>query len=401
MEVLKLVIADKDEEFINRFNQYIRFFDIKKVMIHKSFNDFDLFQQYLNACEEYVVILVNEEWSKRSVSCDCHDDHKNETMQSCSTWVTQHVRPGKLRRIITISERQGELGCHHLPIVHKYQPLHELIESLQELCTLEQVSPRKRMIQHTCIISFYAAVGGCGKTTAAINAAKQLTERKQRTLFVSLEACSTLSSLIDLTASHRFDKLLYDLKHKHEEHIIQELDKYINYDDRLGFDCLVPMNDVHNSLDIEMANISLLLRLLQQSRDYDVIIIDLDGAVSPTSCAALAASDVIIWLMLDDATGIHRMQRLLQEHPHIAALPYDQWQQSVVFVMNKYLGQLHNELLYTDDVRVAHYLPYIPQWKGIASMTDWFQSPVFNQSIATLLDDVLNESSQPVAREAV
>lgn len=390
MKALRMVIADKDEEFVMRFNEYLSERQDSRVMIVKSFTQFERFQQYFTHVDNRVVLLVSGQWLQQLVTCRCdHRDLQEHDANSASVF-TSCQQLGRATLVIVLDDVRSERTCDNVSYIVQYQPLNDFLD---EVCALSDFRWSTDQDDHSSdvqqlIISFFSAVGGIGKSTAVFNAVKRMTEQKQRVLLINLEALSGMSLHVSLNANEDFSKLLYYLKLNEEEAVMEWLHQHIQHDSKLRCDYIAPPSHCRDYMDTSAADIRLLIHLLQRKWSYDAIVIDLDSSLSTATRGALEVSDRIIWLVTDDVTCCFKTQQLMHELPHMMHMTPDSLQKRTIFTMSKFLGHSLNEY---DGLPITRYLPYVPQWKMINDVNQLYESEAYTKSIDQLMHDAQQE----------
>lgn len=363
MEKINLIIADADEEYINYFTSFVRNSELNRTIVIQSCTKFEKLKVCLRDRKEKVILLLSSDWIS--------DIDKKEQI---------HV-------LVTLAE--SNVGTEEVDnlTLFKYQPLNELLSKLMTFYYDEQ-KISKIGHENTSIVSFYSTIGGAGKTTAAINLAKQLSLFNEKVLYLNLEAISSVELFLQISETDEFARLLYYAKSK-PDGLHMELQKLVRYDSTLKIDYIHPLQNVKDIEDIEMEDIQTIIQSLVDHQKYNVIIIDLDSSLHPRVWAAMEASRHIIWLLSDDIQCRLKTKKIWKELISLYDMDSEQFKLKNHFIINKYTGAVMNDFE-TNEIQMSSFLPYIPQWKSVHEGQQLFSSDMFNRSMLKLYRTIEN-----------
>ncbi|MNI23452.1 Iron-sulfur cluster carrier protein [compost metagenome] len=287
-------------------------------------------------------------------------------------------------------------------MLSKYQPLHHLLTNVLNI--VRGIKGEIRQINgNTRIIAVYSTVGGCGKTTVALNLARQLAADGGNVFYLNLEtvrsglACESGPA----KAGYRTDstgeglaKLLYDLKASEDrkETIRSPVAAYAYRDSELQGDRFDLPDNLDELLEMEVKDTTRLIDYIADSGSYDVIVVDADSFPNDRTDAMLARADRIIWLVTENEDVLNKTGTWLNylERSHYSE--YSILVEKTLFVMNRYSGEM-SESIQRKELRIEATLSYIPAWnKGV---DDILHSPIFQRDVHKLClalhEEVANE----------
>jgi cellulose biosynthesis protein BcsQ len=352
MGTIQLIIALEDQEYAELLMNYIHNSEYADKVSVMMFTRFDSFNQVLEEGVPADLSLVQPEW------------------------MSGRRRPPQWRTMAYLTEQAMEGG--EALVLSKYQPLSRLMENL--LAGYYELAGTKPVRESACraetkIISVYSASGGTGKTTVALNLAKQLSIMRYRVFYLNLEGLSGLSALLGADNDDGFSQMLYFIKSRSPA-LDEKLRQYVREDRRIGahrFDPPVHLDDMRLMTDEDA---KLMLTTLADSGRYDIIVADLESSLHERVIACLDLSGQIIWLVVDEPQCLHRTEMLLTKLQHERG-----YATKTELVVNRFTGTWSgawNSYSY----KPAAILPYIPHWKQPESLANLLASSVFNRNLS-------------------
>ncbi|MFD7524720.1 AAA family ATPase [Paenibacillus chitinolyticus] len=272
--------------------------------------------------------------------------------------------------------------------IYRYQPFRTMLRDLL-LRAAEQSGgpgPGKTGFRSGCtsVLAVYSAFGGSGKSVLALNMATQLAAQGRKVLYVTLEAVSSSALLMKDGPPDSFSRLLYAWR--------KSRDRTADYADLLqcrhpayGFDYLAPLPNIREADELQEEDVSGLVGRIADSGICDVLLLDLDSVVQPRTLGALRASDIVLWLVTQDAHALYKTRKVLEAmKPILSMSSMESCTSKSLFVVNKYTGG-DLGLVKEYDVAVFETLPYIPAWKTVSDPADWLGDPVFAAQVGHML----------------
>ncbi|RCX20433.1 cellulose biosynthesis protein BcsQ [Fontibacillus phaseoli] len=363
---VRLVLAVQDEQYIEPFLHYVRCSEFDRRLIITAFSRKDAFLKFL-ACAEMVDSVLGELSFLESVDAEIQ---------------------GRVS-LICLSEGGRQSGPWRQ--LSKYQPLHLLLSDLLEILrgtTREGITPLEG---RAMLIGVTSTVGGCGKTTLALNVARQLAAEGGKVFYLNLE---TVQSGIWLEGQEArkegqrtgLARLLYDLKSAEDrkEPLKFPVSAYAYRHPVLQGDTFGPVDNLNELLEMERKDTAELIDYIACSGLYDTVIIDTDSFPNNRTETVLERSDKLVWLVTDDwdvmrKTGVW-LGHLERSNPSM----YNTVIGKTLFAANRVSGEVTVSLP-KRDMTIEATLSFIPAWsQGSPQSSGLMHSPVYQRDVMKL-----------------
>lgn len=288
--------------------------------------------------------------------------------------------------------------------IMKYQPLPSILAKWEELLLRSSRRERGRFTgEQTWVIGVTSASGGCGKTTVALNLAKQLGRSGYSVFYLNLETIDSTGPFLHTTSIERqsesggdsFSQLLYQLRankvqgsrfHGEKKDRI-DLKPYTIRNERIQADCFVPAKNRKELLQMSKSDTSDLIRLIVESGQYHFVIADHDSVWDLRSEAVMEESQLLVWLLSDDIHTMNKYKEWMKFHEQLDSAQYENMMGKTLYVINRYMGSLVNELP-GEGMIAEHYLPYIPSWKQMREPDLLLSSPIYQKEMSKLCEAI-------------
>ncbi len=365
MRKLKIFVCGSDEPYLQMLVRYVNTSEFHHKLAMQSFTQMDLFEQACAAGEKADLYLFE--------GMDQPDFGANNDFAV------------KVELIDNEHEHRYKEQARY---VLKYQSLQRLLSQLMEICfeAREELNTGSER-RGTKLISVYSATGGSGKTTVALNLAKQFAVRGLQTLYVNMELNQAACKLLSCHDENDGMKLLYYLK-ADKSKLNSVIGQFIRRHPQHKFDFLVPPKFMDEWLELSDSEVEELLKGLIGHAQYDAVILDIDSSFRSAFAAAFPLSRQIVWLVTDHLQCREKNLKVLQSLQR-------QWKEKFEskvmsncwFVMNKRVEAfVSTSKQWTDGYELAYELPYEPAWKVMNKGEQLFASELFNKSLAGLSD---------------
>lgn len=282
--------------------------------------------------------------------------------------------------------------------IAKFQALPELCEALLQACSKEGMPAGKaaRKGDGAVTIGFVSAVGGSGKTTAAVNMAKQLGGLGCSVFYLNLEAMN--SSAVFSRPNRKAEdaqglpRLLYEMKAAQESKNPAPIpiEPFSVKHPAMKCDWFEPVSNRNEILQLGKADVLNLIERIAACGSYDVVIADTDSGMNDRTSAVLEGCEHLVWILLDDLIHMYKSGQQLaymeRSHPEAFGLVAGKSR----FIVNRFAGSLANtppEIIREID----GVFPYIPSWKQNHNEELLLSSPIFQRDMLKLCRDLLGE----------
>ena len=291
--------------------------------------------------------------------------------------------------------------------IRKYQSLPAILAKWEEVLLSSSRRERGRFNgEQTWVIGVTSASGGCGKTTVALNLAKQLGRSGYSVFYLNLETIDSTEPFLHTSSTSSiegqfesggdlFSQLLYQLRANkisnnsfHEEKNDRiDLRPYTVRNERIQADCFIPAKNRKELLQMSKSDTSELIRLITESGQYHFVIADHDSVWDLRSEAVMEDSQLLVWLLSDDIHTMNKCKEWMKFHRQLDPEQYENRMRKTWYVINRYMGNMVNEL--PDEGMIAeHYLPYIPSWKQMREPDLLLSSPIYQKEMNKLCETI-------------
>ncbi|WP_026521460.1 hypothetical protein [Butyrivibrio sp. VCB2001] len=293
MNCVTMAVFDSDALYCERLSEYLRS-HLKLSFEIMSFTEGGKLLEYLD--ENEIALLVVSESDARGLN--------RETFGRNCRNIMILDEDGKNEELEELSISYG-IGIFH---VSKYLPAAEIVDRVLELCIsgAEGFSGLKvKALDSTSkLLGFYTPVSRCGQTSFSIKMGEALA-RKGRTILLSFESFSAITSLFEQEAEEDITDLLYFAD--------CERDKFCLYLEKIkrtrnGLDFIAPAKTAMQVKEISYEKIRELVELLAREAGYQYILFDLkdypDGFFE-----ILDMCDIVYTVMRNNSADHYRLGR--------------------------------------------------------------------------------------------
>jgi len=361
MEKLTVIVADSNREYVEMLLRFVRGSEFAGSLSVKAFSEKEALHSYLRAHSTPHIVLIEPAFLP--------DD-----AQSIAAGIVILLLPSHF------AKEEGQL-----PSLFKYQPLHQLLNTMKTMY-LERhavVVERAESNGSARVIACYSIVGSCGKTTAAINLARQLSLQGSKVLYVNLETVSSSPVWFGTSSNQEMSEILYYVQ-TNTKQAAAKIEQYLKKDASTGLDYLEPLTNLQDIHDVRQADVTELLDTITRSFSYDYVIVDGDSGFQERTLAVLAYCHAVLFLLLDDVQCMYKTVVGLAELQRLDEQAHASLRAKMHAVVNKYTGTLANSDE-AKDLNIQGFLPYIPLWKSVSQGQQLSSSPEFNQQVVSLV----------------
>lgn len=371
---LHLTIGDRDHVFIDKFLAYLRRTEYRDVLSVQSFTSRRRLEQHLKVEEPDILLVTSEMLS---------------SIQSLTPPLT-----------ILLTETKQPPNDQSHDQIFKYQSLHQMCLTIMKIYSQHhQLFPQKTRAEKTQVISCYSATGGVGKTTCAINLARELTAMQHKVFYLNLEYFPSFAT--NLSDEDHFSRILYTIKSSPQQ-VPSKIDKHKSTHQFFHFDYFPPLRSSDEILDLDAQDSSVLIDSIIRFNYYDYVIIDLESSLHERVISALEQSDWVIWLLVDhpfDAEKTEALIRIMRSRPDLQGTKI---LSRTLYLLNKSLSgesktaaHSYSPHVSSANVSISGELPYIPEWKSIKNIEEVVSSMNFrNELIKIFYQKMVDKGEQ-------
>ncbi|MEK5252975.1 hypothetical protein NST74_05890 [Paenibacillus sp. FSL F4-0125] len=290
-----------------------------------------------------------------------------------------------------LSEDGGYLGKSAKSLaggvmIAKYQALPSLLGAFLQLCEVQR-GRGSSVLDETLLLGVVSSSGNMGKTTIALNMAKQLGEMGLSVFYLNLESVDSSGLFLRIPAGHTpgLERLLYEIKASRDkgEADTIELGQYFIRYDHLRTAAFRPVINVKEMLQMTMEDTLDLLERLVAERNFDVVIVDTGSIEEERAKAVLQRSRILLWVLKNDDVSMYKTMRWLSHcnTPNSGMSPHVMDKSR--FVVN-FAGDRMEEWVPPEGISIEGVCPFIQSWTMQHREELFLNSPLFQREILQL-----------------
>ncbi|OMD42645.1 hypothetical protein [Paenibacillus odorifer] len=290
-----------------------------------------------------------------------------------------------------LSEDGGYLGKSAKSLaggvmIAKYQALPSLLGAFLQLCEVQR-GRGSSVLDETLLLGVVSSSGNMGKTTIALNMAKQLGEMGLSVFYLNLESVDSSGLFLRIPAGHTpgLERLLYEIKASRDkgEADTIELGQYFIRYDHLRTAAFRPVINVKEMLQMTMEDTLDLLERLVAERNFDVVIVDTGSIEEERAKAVLQRSRILLWVLKNDDVSMYKTMRWLSHcnTPNSGMTPHVMDKSR--FVVN-FAGNRMEEWVPPEGISIEGVCPFIQSWTLQHREELFLNSPQFQREILQL-----------------
>lgn len=277
-------------------------------------------------------------------------------------------------------------------MIAKYQALPSLLVAFLQLCEVKRPKGAS-VLDETLLLGIVSSSGSMGKTTIALNMAKQLGEMGLSVFYLNLESVDSSGLFLRSAAAGNtpgLERLLYEIKAsrgKDDEGATMLGQYFIRYD-QLRCAAFRPVMNVKEMLQMSMQDTLDLLERLVAERNIDIVIVDTGSIEEERAKAVLHRCGILLWVLRNDAVSMHKMLRWMSHcNSPNSGMPTGVMDKSR-FVVN-FATDSPEEWTLPNEIKPEVVLPFIPSWTLQHREELVLNSPQFQREILQLCRQVV------------
>lgn len=244
----------------------------------------------------------------------------------------------------------------------KYQPIPTLLYQLQQRIHEQSGKHIQANVSAgTGLIGITSSIARSGKTVFALHLCAALGARNSRVFYLNLEMWNSSEPLLEHkhmpSSVQSYSDFLYLIKTQ-PEHAGQWLAKHTYYDERLKFERLLPFEHSADRVQLSKEDALHMLGIIQKSKRYDYIIIDLSEGITEWSLSLLAAMNAHFQVHLADESWMEKHNQALLYSQSAFGELYEQVTDTAIPIIRETNAPFGRN---NDEQRGVR-LPYIEQW---------------------------------------
>lgn len=208
--------------------------------------------------------------------------------------------------VFTKENEQPEREDEKVSYVFKYKSSKEIINEL--IASIRPILTRQsKDTEITKLISLCAAAGGTGKSSIGIGLAACLAQNFRKVLYINTESIQSFGHYLNDDSG--LPSEAYRILREASGSVYKDVKHFIR---REGFAYFPPISIVLDSLNLDFSFYTKLIRGAKESREYDVIIADLDSGYALPKMEIMRNSDKVIMVTKQDALSKCKLEYLIR-----------------------------------------------------------------------------------------
>ncbi len=293
---IDLIIADKDNEYMSRFVNYLALKYEDKYSI-SQFNDSEALDAYLQK-EKCDIVLITPEMYEATLQL--------QNVKLTVLLTTYHTAQELVEQIGLYTEKYQSILAIESYMLKQFAEVSEAGIGYNKNNTANQI----------CTV--YAPIGGSGKTTVAMSLAMKYAQQARKVLYLNLEDMASTDAYFENNKESSLSEVFSTL-------LMGAGNKAIKIDGIKAIDAasqvmyFSPFNHLNEMQMVTIEELEALLNLLKSRTMCDVVIIDLPATLNDRTKFLLDQSDEIMLVLDDSASAPTRVERMMRD-THVAKL---------------------------------------------------------------------------------
>lgn len=289
MYKLRLVIADKDQVYIDNFTDFL-YSKYKNKFYVKSFTSEESLCEHINETDGIDILLIAPSFYREDI------DFK------------------KIVAPIILSTGILPKEIKNFEVVGKYQTGTGLVNNILNIFSEKSnfnISTQEGS-KNTKVVTFFSPGGGAGTSTLAVATALQCVQNQMSTFYFNLESFSSTRVFFNSVENRQnLSSILFFLKEK-SKNLSLKIETCKLIDDVTGIHCFLPPE---NSFDIKDMAVDEMERLIDEMKAmacYDVIVADIGSELSDINISLMQKSDYLFYILSYDRVSKFKFEEMLK-----------------------------------------------------------------------------------------
>ncbi len=208
--------------------------------------------------------------------------------------------------------------------IYKYSSVKEIFYKISGKLGKQLKGNSDESVDRTETILTFSPIGGCGKTTVALNICSELADYNKQVLYLNVESIQSFHWY--MRNREYVDTMFCQELSVEAKEITANL---INYTGNEGFDYIKPVQGALVTYGIEKKDYIYLIREIVKEKKYDYIVVDTDGGLDEFNLMLMSVCDKILTVLRQDALSVWKCESMLEN------LDYSD-EQKFMFICNRY-----------------------------------------------------------------
>lgn len=335
---LNTVIADSDENYVNRLMKHLIDHHGSKFQVH-SFTNKEVFKKYIEENSKIIDVVVTTQ------------EMYFEELDDIGIKLICVLDDGKLLKEYTKCE-----------ILDKFQLAESIANNvLKKYTEKTDIIITAKGERDTKTIAVYSPISGSGKTTIAYSIALKLAHSGQRVFYLNFEDNATTEMFFDTKGDEDLSQILFYLKAQ-VKNLALKIDFIKKEDPNTGINYFNPLKSNLELEEITAKEYAMLLRELKNLSNYDYIIVDLGSGFNEKIAEVLNQVDNIVLTIVNDITLKVKTAGIIKDFEILYERKRTNLYNKIYIIENKFkeINSLENEFL-VGGIGVSQNIPFSEQ----------------------------------------
>jgi len=372
---LNLVIADRDEDYVKSFSDFLTFKYSNRFQI-SYFTKYDCLLDFIENEGKKVDILL--------VDIDMY---------------TEDMPFDKVGTVIILTSGNQPVIETEYKHINKYQHGDRIVGDIIEACSMENKGISQRVYTNknkaARIVTFFSPAGGSGTTCIALGSSVQCALRGMTVLYLDFQTLSSTKMFFESSSKARgFSDILFALKDGGAD-VAVKIEALRCVDEEYNIHFFTPAQSGVELWEVTPGEYAAFIRQIRAMGYYDVIFIDASADFVLRNPELLETSDRVFIVVRHDALSIKKTKVLFDEMNILEQRKGINFKDGINIIINNCNGNLADMAmgLTIEEKTPAFILPYSPgisairELKTLADMED-----DFNKGVNVILNKGIFES---------
>ena len=288
MKKSNLIIADRDERYINNLMNYISK-NYSSIFNVSCFTEHAYIEEYIKKGEKVDIVLMDLEFFKDNI-----DKYKDVFVVLLTENLLEYEGYGCIKKY-----QSAEKICND--IIRSYEANGKNVEESEE-------------VGDTKVLTFYSPIGGIGTSTLAISTAYLAAKKRKKILYINLENIQSTEIFINdsINPKYNLSDLIFSIKNRSNS-FLQVFNSSIKKCQHID---LYYFGVVDSLLDIEELtsdNIKDLIENIQKIKLFNFIVVDLPSTLHTKYYNLFQKSSNVFVAIGQDKRSNYKIDTLLEQ----------------------------------------------------------------------------------------
>jgi len=377
MARLSLVIADRDEDYVKRFSDFLTYKYSNRFQV-SYFTKYDCLLDFIeNEGKKIDILLVDINMYTEDMPFD---------------------KAGTVIILTCGNQPVNDTRCKQYKHINKYQHGDRLVGEIIETYFMENNVINECVYTNKSrtgrVVTFFSPSGGSGTTCVALGSSVQCAMRGATVLYLDFQTLSTTKMFFESSKAHGLSDILYSIKDTGAD-VAAKIEALRCVDEKYNIHFFAPAQSGTELWEVVPEEYATFIQQIRGMGYYDIIFIDTSAYFVLRNAEILEVSDRVFIIVRQDNLSIKKLKTLFSEMDILEQRKGINLKDGSNIIINNCNGSLVDmaEGLAMEEKAPDFILPYSPEiscireLKTLADMEDGF-----NKGINMILNKGIFES---------